>query len=141
MAKVEEKCLEKDLILEQVLRLTERIQSKVDASKDDTLTLAKKINAMQGSIKDTTKKMMATVSELSISQASALNMQEEVKNKELLLEQCYTRIEKGEAPTDEIEREWYKMLENEARMRDKKITPMVGLWLGLGYKSMAVLVL
>lgn len=122
---MEEKCLEKDLILEQVLRLTDRIQSKVDASKDDTLTLAKKINAMQSSIKETTKKMMATVSELSISQASALNMQEDVKNKELLLEQCFARIEKGEAPTEEMEREWYKMLENEARMRDRRITAMV----------------
>jgi hypothetical protein len=91
---VEEKCLEKDLILEQVERLTNRIENKVNSSKDDTLKLAKKINSMQGFIKDVTKKMMAAVSELSISQASALNMQEEVKNKELLLEQCYARIEK-----------------------------------------------
>lgn len=94
LAKVEEKCLEKDLILEQVLRLTDRIETKVNSSKDDTLKLAKKINTMQGFIKDTTKKMMATVSELSISQAAALNLQEDVKNKELLLEQCYTRIDK-----------------------------------------------
>lgn len=94
LAKVEEKCLEKDLILEQVSRLTDRIESKVDSSKDDTLKLAKKINSMQSSIKDTTKKMMASVSELSISQASALNLQEEVKNKELSLEQIYARIEK-----------------------------------------------
>ena len=94
MAKVEERCLEKDLILEQVCRLTDRIESKVDGSKDDTLKLAKKINSMQASIKDTTKKMMATVSELSIAQATALNLQEDVKNKELMLEQCFTRIEK-----------------------------------------------
>ena len=94
LAKVEEKCLEKDLILEQVSRLTERIESKVDSSKDDTLKLAKKINSIQSQIKDTTKKMMASVSELSISQASALNLQEEVKNKELSLEQIYARIEK-----------------------------------------------
>ncbi len=86
--------MEKDLILEQVERLTNRIENKVNSSKDDTLTLAKKINSMQGLIKDVTKKMMATVSELSISQASALNLQEEVKNKELLLETCYARIEK-----------------------------------------------
>ena len=94
LAKVEEQCLEKDLILEQVQRLTERITNKVDASKDDTLKLAKKVNNIQSQIKGATKKMMATVSELSISQANALNLQENVKSKELTLEQCYTRMEK-----------------------------------------------
>lgn len=94
LAKVEEQCLEKDLILEQVERLTERITNKVNASKDDTLKLAKKVNHIQSQIKDTTKKMMATVSELSISQANALSLQETVKGKELLLEQCYNRMEK-----------------------------------------------
>ena len=97
MAKVEEQCLEKELILEQVSRLTDRITSKVDSSKDDTLKLAKKVNQIQSFIKDTTKKMMATISELSISQAAALNLQEEAKNKELILEQYYARIEKVNA--------------------------------------------
>jgi len=94
LAKIEEQCLEKDLILEQVNRLTERITNKVDTSKDDTLSLAKKVNQIQSQIKDTTKKMMATVSELSIAQASALKMQEEVKTKELLFEQCFNRMQK-----------------------------------------------
>ena len=94
MAKIEEQCLEKDLILEQVNRLTERITNKVDTSKDDTLSLAKKVNQIQSQIKDTTKKMMATVSELSIAQASALKMQEEVKTKELLFEQSINRMQK-----------------------------------------------
>ena len=94
LAKVEEQCLEKDLILEQVNRLTERITNKVGASKDDTLKLAKSANQIQFEIKHTTKKMMANVSELSIAQATALKLQEEVKSKELLLEQAYSRMEK-----------------------------------------------
>jgi hypothetical protein len=106
---VEEQCLEKDLILEQVHRLTERITNKVDTSKDDTLSLAKKVNRIQGQIKDVTKKMMANVSELSIAQATALSLQEEVKTKELMLEQCYNRMEKGEAPTLEWENEWLRL--------------------------------
>jgi uncharacterized protein involved in exopolysaccharide biosynthesis len=56
--------------------------------------LAKQVNQIQSQIKDTTKKMMAKVSELSISQASALKLQEEVKTKELLLEQYYNRMQK-----------------------------------------------
>jgi uncharacterized protein YoxC len=80
--------------LEQVNRLTERITNKVDSSKDDTLSLAKKINKIQGQIKEKSKKMMSVVSELSIAQAEALKMQEETKNKEILLEQYYNRLEK-----------------------------------------------
>jgi AAA15 family ATPase/GTPase len=86
--------LEKDLILEQVSRLTDRIANKVDSSKDDTLNLAKKVNQIQSQIKNTTKKMMANVSELSIAQANALKLQEEVKSKQLLLEQYSSRMEK-----------------------------------------------
>ncbi len=86
--------MEKDLILEQVSRLTDRIASKVDSSKDDTLNLAKKVNQIQSQIKNTTKKMMANVSELSIAQANALKLQEEVKSKQLLLEQYSSRMEK-----------------------------------------------
>ena len=82
--------MEKDLILEQVSRLTDRIANKVDSSKDDTLNLAKKVNQIQSQIKNTTKKMMANVSELSIAQANALKLQEEVKSKQLLLEQYST---------------------------------------------------
>lgn len=91
--KVEEQCLEKDLILEQVNRITNRIENKVGTNKDDTLTLAKKINKMQGDIKETTKKMMACVSELSIAQAEALRLQEEAKSKEILLEKCLNRMQ------------------------------------------------
>jgi len=96
LAKIEEQCLEKDLILEQVQRLTDRITNKVDSSKDDTLNLAKKVNYKQSQIKDKTKKMMATVSELSIAQANALSF-----------------------PSEEIEREWSRMIEAEERLRDK----------------------
>ena len=91
---MEEQCLEKELILEQVNRLAERLSNKLDTSKDDTLNLAKKVNQIQSQIKDTTKKMMAAVSELSIAQSAALKLQEEVKSKEILLEQAYNRMDK-----------------------------------------------
>ena len=81
---------------------------------------------IQSQLKDTTKKMMASVSELSITQAKALKLQEEVKTKELLLEQYYNRMEKGEAPSDEIELEWFRYVEGEERYRNKSSPkPMV----------------
>ncbi len=116
----EEQCLEKDLILEQVCRLTDRITNKVVTSKDDTLLLAKNVNEIQGKIKDVTRKMMATVSELSIAQAGAITLQEEVKTKELELEQCYVRMDKGEAPSEEMQHEWMRMIAQEEKNRQEK---------------------
>lgn len=43
LAKKEEQLLEKDFIYEQVSRLMDRICSKTQASKEDTLLLAKKV--------------------------------------------------------------------------------------------------
>ena len=57
--------------------------------------------------------MMALVSELSMNQANALKLQQNLKEKEADLEQCYIRMEKGEAPSDEIQAEWFKILRDE----------------------------
>lgn len=89
----EEQSLEKDLILEQVNRLIERLSTKADAGKDDTLGLAKKVNDLQNKIKDITRKMMATLSELTIHQSDALRLQQEKNMKDMELQQCYARME------------------------------------------------
>ena len=64
--------------------------------------------------------MMALVSELSINQAEAMKLQQEVKGKEQELEQSYVRMERGEAPNEEAEREWLRMVRDEAR-REKEL--------------------
>ena len=43
LAEKEESLLERDLIFEQVSRLSDRIKSRADAGKNDTLTLAKDV--------------------------------------------------------------------------------------------------
>ncbi|XP_013065193.2 coiled-coil domain-containing protein 146-like [Biomphalaria glabrata] len=110
LAEKEERLLEKDLIFDQVERLVSRISNKAQAGKDDTLNLAKSVNNIQARLKETTRKMMALVSELSMNQAQAMKLQQEVKEKEAELEQCYIRMEKGDAPSQEIELEWEKMM-------------------------------
>lgn len=55
------------------------------------------------------------VSELSMNQASAIKLQQAVKEKEQQLEQAYIRMERGEAPTDDAEREWFRMIRDEQR--------------------------
>ncbi|XP_072026353.1 coiled-coil domain-containing protein 146-like [Amphiura filiformis] len=118
LAEKEEQLLEKDLIFEQVTRLSERVKSKVDTGKEDTLQLAKKVNELQAKIKEITRKMMAAVSELSMRQAEALKMQQDVRGQESTLEQAYLRMEQGEAPTEEAARDWERMVRDERRRLD-----------------------
>lgn len=121
LAEKEEHLLEKDLIYEQVTRLAERVKKKAESGKEDTLELAKKVNDLQGKIKGTTRQMMAMVSELSMNQANALKLQQNLKEKEAELEQCYIRMEKGEPPNDDYERAWLRMLrDDDIRQRDKE---------------------
>ncbi|XP_075252758.1 coiled-coil domain-containing protein 146-like [Convolutriloba macropyga] len=108
LADKEEKLLELELLLEQVSRLTERVRNKASLGKDDSLVLAKKVNEYQSKIKELTRKMMATVSELSMNQANCMQLEQVVKEKEATLEQAYVRLERGEAPTEEARLEWEK---------------------------------
>jgi len=64
--------------------------------------------------------MMAMVSELSMNQASAMKLQQEVREKEQVLEHAYIRMERGEAPTDDAEREWFRMQRDEERRETEK---------------------
>ncbi|XP_048642145.1 coiled-coil domain-containing protein 146 isoform X2 [Marmota marmota marmota] len=113
LAKKEEKLLEKDFIFEQVSRLTDRLCSKTEACKQDTLLLAKKMNGYQKRIKDVTEKMMALVAELSMKQALTIELQKEVKEKEEFIFYCNSRLEKGLPLNKDIEREWMKVLRDE----------------------------
>lgn len=50
-----------------------------------------------------------------------MKLQQEVKEKEASLEQCYVRLESGEAPDEEAEKMWMKMLRDEQRKKQEKI--------------------
>ncbi|KAK6488012.1 coiled-coil domain-containing protein 146-like [Huso huso] len=111
----EELLLEKDLIYEQVTRLSQRVRTKAENGKQDTLALAKNVNELQNKIKETTRKMMALVSELSMQQANAMKMQQEVQEKEQFLESCHMRLEQGLPPSPEMELEWLRTVRDQQR--------------------------
>ncbi|KAJ8262059.1 hypothetical protein GJAV_G00161680 [Gymnothorax javanicus] len=113
----EEKLLEKELVTDEVTQLSQRIRAKAEGGKQDTLDLAKKMNELQSQLKDTTKKLMAAVSELSMEQAKAMTLQQEVKDKEKLLNSCQKRLEQGLTPSEEIEQAWQRMLRAEQRQQ------------------------
>ena len=71
-----EQLLEKELVLEEVTSLSDKLRKQASEGRADTLRLAKRVNEFQSRIKDTTRKMMATVSELSMYQATAIKLQQ-----------------------------------------------------------------
>ncbi|XP_053262677.1 coiled-coil domain-containing protein 146 [Podarcis raffonei] len=109
----EERLLEKDFIFEQVARLTDKIHAKAENGKEDTLILAKKMNGLQEKIKSTTQKMMALIAELSMKQAHAIKLQQEMRDKEQFLMTITSRLEKGLPLPKDVETEWLKVLRDE----------------------------
>uniref|UniRef100_A0A452H4L3 Uncharacterized protein n=1 Tax=Gopherus agassizii TaxID=38772 RepID=A0A452H4L3_9SAUR len=109
----EEKLLEKDFIYEHVSRLTDRLRTKTENGKEDTLILAKRMNELQQKIKEKTQKLMALIAELSMKQAITIKLQQEMRDKEQFLLTVSSRIERGLPPPKETETEWLKVLRNE----------------------------
>ncbi|KAM6287685.1 coiled-coil domain-containing protein 146 [Spheniscus humboldti] len=114
----EEKLLETDFLYEHISRLTDRIRATAESGKQDTLLLAKRTNELQKKIKDRTQKMMALVAELSMKQALAIKLQQEVRDKEQFLMTVSSRLDQGLPPPKETENEWLKILRNEKMQKE-----------------------
>ncbi|NXI52229.1 CC146 protein, partial [Chloroceryle aenea] len=106
----EEKLLETDLLYEHISQLTDRIRATAENRKEDTLHLAKTTNELQKMIKDRTQKMMALIAELSMKQALAIKLEQEMREKEQFLMTVSSRIDQGLPPPKETENEWLKIL-------------------------------
>jgi len=117
-----EQLLEKELVLEEVTALTERLRSQAISKRTVAKALADQLNDLQHRIRDTTKQMLATVSELSMYQATALRLQQEKANREKILEEAKWRFDHGEAPTKDAIKDWNRnerkrLMSIEAAMR------------------------
>ncbi|NWH50340.1 CC146 protein, partial [Fregata magnificens] len=114
----EEKLLETDFLYEHISRLTDRTRATAENGKQATLLLAKRTNKLQKMIKDRTQKMMALVAELSMKQALAIKLQQEMRDKEQFLMAVSSRIDQGLPPPKETENEWLKILRNEKMQKE-----------------------
>jgi len=115
-----ERLMEKELILEEVTELSDRLRKQAVNGREYTLELAKKVNNYQHSIKQKTKKMMATLSELSVVQATSIKLQNDVVTMQMTAEEARERMAQGYAPTDEAEAEFYRM-ERDKRRRQEEL--------------------
>lgn len=123
-ARLEEKkeqLLEKELVLEEVTTLTQKLRNRASDGRDSTFKLAQRVNEFQSRIRDVTRRMMATVSELSMYQATAMKLQQEKNEKNGELEKMRWRISHGEPPTEDAEREWYRLEEQKLARREARL--------------------
>jgi len=105
----QEQLLEKELVLEEVSNLSERLRFQANEGRSDTLDLAKKVNDYQSRIRAKTRKMMACVSELSMYQASSMKLAQEKEEMSEMLTSANERLEQGEVPLEGLEEEWARM--------------------------------
>ncbi|XP_068023466.1 coiled-coil domain-containing protein 146 isoform X6 [Melanerpes formicivorus] len=104
--------LEKDILYEHISRLTDGIRAMAANRNQKALLLAKRTNEMQKKIKDRTRQVMALVAEVSMKQALATKLQQEMRDKEQFLMTVSSRIDQGLRPPKETENEWLKILRN-----------------------------
>lgn len=107
-----EQLLEKELVLEEISNLADRLRAQALTGRQSTLELAEKVNDFQSRIKKLTRKMMATVSELSMFQATAMKLKQEKDKLEDVVDKATERVSDGLPPTDECEDEYRKMERN-----------------------------
>merc|ERR1719181_2313375 len=92
--------LEKELILEEVTALSDKLRQQAVDGRQGTMELSQKVNVFQARIKDVTRKMMATVSELSMYQATAHKLQTERDQACERMMVARENISQGLPPTD-----------------------------------------
>lgn len=76
-----EQLLEKELVLEEVGSLSERLRTQAVEGREETLDIAKTVNEYQAKIKRITRRLMACVSELSMYQATSIKLEQEKAEK------------------------------------------------------------
>jgi len=110
-----EHLLEKELILEEVTALSEKLRQQEVDGRQGTMELSQKVNIFQARIKDVTRKMMATVSELSMYQATAHKLQQERDESYERSMIARERFNEGLPPTDSADAEFEKTLQVQAQ--------------------------
>lgn len=118
-----ETLLEKELILEEVSALSQKLQMQASDGRQGTLDLSQKVNMFQSRIKDVTRKMMATVSELSMYQATAHRLEKERDEVQDKTMEARQRVSNGEPPTETALEEFERMIAQERqRELDRQAT-------------------
>ncbi|NWI77203.1 CC146 protein, partial [Dryoscopus gambensis] len=108
----EQKLLKIDFLCENISDLTDRIRAMVENGKQDMLLFARRTNELQKKINDKTLEIRALFAELSMKQAFAIKLQQEIRDKEQFMMTTLT-ISQGLPPPKEAEKKRGKIPRNE----------------------------
>ncbi|DBB15596.1 TPA: Coiled-coil flagellar protein [Trebouxia sp. C0006] len=118
--KKEDCLLEKHLILEEIASLSDRLRNQAAEGREDTLELAQKVNDYQIRLRCMTRRMMATVSELSMYQAHSIKLSADKEALAEVVTAASDKLEAGEAPTEDVERDWQRLERDRSQLWDMK---------------------
>jgi len=102
-----EELLEKELVLEELGTLATRLEGRVKGGRDgDAGAGAITANELNARLKALTRKTMATMSELSMYQATSMKLEREKAELVAQLQEATARAEEGEVPSQSALEEW-----------------------------------
>ncbi|NWH32052.1 CC146 protein, partial [Chloropsis hardwickii] len=91
----EQRLLKIDFLYENISDLTDRIRTVVENGKQDMLRFARRTNELQRTINHKTQEIRALFAELSMKQALAIQLQQEIRDKEQFLMTASLMISQG----------------------------------------------
>ncbi|KAF4660181.1 hypothetical protein FOZ61_004208 [Perkinsus olseni] len=91
-----ETLVEKDMILEELEPLCSKVAAQVAEGKEEKLILMQKVNSLQQTLRDLTRKLISAVSELSMYQATALEGEGENRKLQALVDEAVERLRVGD---------------------------------------------
>jgi hypothetical protein len=101
LGRTKEQLLEKELQLEEVTEITKELSERASKGREKARALAAKVNDAQSRVREATRRMMATVSELSMYQATVMKLQEEKARCEEEVRIGRARLAQGEPPSED----------------------------------------
>eukprot|EP01029_Cantina_marsupialis_P005198 TRINITY_DN15594_c0_g1_i1.p1 TRINITY_DN15594_c0_g1~~TRINITY_DN15594_c0_g1_i1.p1 ORF type:complete len:914 (+),score=315.90 TRINITY_DN15594_c0_g1_i1:113-2854(+) len=113
-----EQQLEKELVLEEVGNLAEKLKTEAEQQRSTMLRVAQEKNMLEAEIQKTTDRMKATVAELSMYSAASMKLRSELNECTQELKDAQYRLEEGEAPTEMMENEYYRSKSDIMRRED-----------------------
>ncbi|NXR85427.1 CC146 protein, partial [Hypocryptadius cinnamomeus] len=108
----EQRLLKIDFLCENISDLTDRMRAVVENGKQDMLLFARRTNELQRKINHKTQEIRALFAELSMKQALAIKLQQEIRDKEQFVMTASLMISQG-LPPPKAEKDQRNILDNE----------------------------
>ncbi|EGR33105.1 hypothetical protein IMG5_061610 [Ichthyophthirius multifiliis] len=118
--KKKEEELQKELVLDEISNISDKLRDEVLSGRQETLELSEKLGSFQQRLKQITRQTMSIISELSMYQAMIIKLERERKEIQEIVENAKIQENEGKAPTGDSELEYQKLLRNKIKFFEEK---------------------